>query len=316
MAGPGDWFLTGELFSEVERPGFRAFVEGRRFRMAAIYYDAIPMKHPGITWPQSVARHPDYLKILSRLDRIWAISEASRDELLGYWRWLGADPVPPVDVLRLGADFGPERTRRGQVVHCTPGRGGNNVQPDPFSDPVLLCVGILEPRKNQGFLLDVCESLWAEGLRFCLDLAGRVNPVFGGSLAARVKEAARRWPQLRYRGPVGDGELGHLYASATASVHPTIAEGCGLPLLESLWMGAPAVCSDLPVLLENASGGGCLPTAAGNLEAWKSSLRRLLSDDPLRARLEREAGSRPLPVWADAARAILSVLQGGKGSGC
>jgi glycosyltransferase involved in cell wall biosynthesis len=303
-AGRGDWFLTGELFSELERPGFRAFLEGRRCRAAAIYNDAIPMKHPRITWPHSVARHPDYLKTLSRLDRVWAISAASRDELLGYWRWIGADPVPPVDVLRLGADFVPDRARRRPVSARAPGDPVPKAQPEA----AFLCVGILEPRKNQAFLLDVCEALWREGLQFSLDLVGRVNPVFGRSLAARVRESARRFPRLRHRGPVNDGELVRLYASATASVFPTIAEGCGLPVLESLWMGVPAVCSDLPVLLENADGGGCLPAAAGDPEAWKSALRRLVSDGRLRARLEAEAASRSLPVWADAARELLAGL--------
>jgi glycosyltransferase involved in cell wall biosynthesis len=301
-AGPQDWFLTAELFSEEERPGFGAFLAERRCRAAAIYHDAIPLKHPRITWPRSVTRHPDYMKLLSRFDRVWANSASSRDELLGYWRWIGASSVPPVDVLQLGADFVPAR---GQVAKVDLRCGGQLLQPDPL----LLCVGILEPRKNQAFLLDVCEALWAEGLRFSLAFVGRVNPIFGNEIAARLKDAARRRPQLRYHGPVGDSELGSLYSAATASVFPTIAEGCGLPVLESLWMGVPVVCSDLPSLLENAVGGGCLSVATGNLEAWKSALRRMLTEEPLRFRLEAEAASRPLPVWADAAKALLSALR-------
>jgi hypothetical protein len=57
-AGPRDWFLTPELFSEAERPGFSAFLERRPCRLAALYHDAIPLRRPDITWPASVARHP------------------------------------------------------------------------------------------------------------------------------------------------------------------------------------------------------------------------------------------------------------------
>jgi glycosyltransferase involved in cell wall biosynthesis len=303
-AGPEDWFLTGELFSESERPGFGEFLAVRRCRAAAIFHDAIPLRFPRITWPHSVARHPGYMKMLSRFDRVFAISSSSREELLGYWRWIGVEKAPPVDVLRLGADFIPGR--RGQVVHCTqPDAAGYNVQPDPL----LLCVGILEPRKNQSFLIGVCESLWAEGLRFSLELVGRVNPVCGREVADRVADAARRHPGLRYRGPVDDAGMARLYAAAAAGLFPTLAEGCGLPLLESLWMGVPVVCSDLPVLLENASGGGCVAVEAGNAGAWKSALRDFLTNAALRARLGEEARARRLPTWAEAAAALRTAME-------
>ena len=50
-AGPRDWFLSAELFSEEERPGFSAFLAKPPCRLAAIFHDAIPLKFPEITWP-------------------------------------------------------------------------------------------------------------------------------------------------------------------------------------------------------------------------------------------------------------------------
>jgi glycosyltransferase involved in cell wall biosynthesis len=230
--------------------------------------------------------------------------------LIGFWRWQGAVSTPPVEVLRFGADFIPGEKR---VSFEPRGSLRNDSKEGPALTaksrmPSLLCVGILEPRKNQAFLLDVCEELWAEGLRFGLDLVGRVNPIFGRELAARLRRLGRKWPELRYHGPVGDAQLARLYAAASASVLPTLAEGCGLPLLESLWMGVPSVCSDLPALLENAAGGGCLAVACGDRAAWKAALRSVLTDDPLRTRLRGEACSRPLPTWADTARELRAAL--------
>ncbi|MEO5959244.1 MAG: hypothetical protein ABIZ49_09335, partial [Opitutaceae bacterium] len=69
-----DWFFTSELFSEEERPGWSEFIAARPCRLAAIFHDAIPLKHPQITWPQSVARHPGYMKLLARFDHVWAVS--------------------------------------------------------------------------------------------------------------------------------------------------------------------------------------------------------------------------------------------------
>ncbi|MBS0633214.1 MAG: glycosyltransferase [Verrucomicrobia bacterium] len=289
-AGPGDWWLTTELFSTEERPGLGDFLRTRRCRAGAVFYDAIPLKLPQITWPQSVARHPGYMKLLAQFDRVWAISQASKDELLEYWRWLGLAEVPPVDVLPLGADLGatPRVT--------TPRRSEGT--------PLLLCVGIVEPRKNQTLLLDVCEELWGEGLNFELRVLGRVNVHFGAPIAARMKTLAKKYPQLRHIEGAGDAELAASYASARVTVCPTIAEGCGLPLLESLWAGVPCVGSDLPALLENASGGGCLSVTAGDKAAWKAALRRVLTDDALVARLAEEARTRELPTWAGTAAVL------------
>jgi len=290
---PNDWFLTGELFSEEERPGFADFLAARPCRLAAIFHDAIPLKLPHVTWPRSVARHPGYMKSLARFDRVWAVSEASRAELMGFWRWQGVEKPPPVDVLALGADFNaaPRVTARAAPAGAA-----------------LLCVGILEPRKNQTFLLDVCEELWKEGVRFKLDVVGRVNPHFGPPIVARVKSLAKEFPGLHFHEAADDREVARLYANARASVFPTLAEGCGLPLLESLWMGVPCVCGDLPVLRENADGGGCWPVPLNDRAAWCEALRRILTEDSLQARLAREAMTRRLPTWAGAAETLRDAL--------
>jgi glycosyltransferase involved in cell wall biosynthesis len=300
-ATAGGWFLTPELFSEEERPGFGEFLAARKRPCAAIFYDAIPLRFPNITWPKSVARHPGYLKLLAGFDRVLAISQASRDDLLGFWRWQGITAPPPVDILTLGSDFEPgPRTDAGRSLAAS-GRTKD------LAPPSLLCVGILEPRKNQSFLLDVCADLWTEGLRFELNVVGRVNPHFGRPLAARLSALGRKFPGLRFHRAADDATLTRLYGQARASVFPTLAEGCGLPVLESLWRGVPCVCSDLPVLLENAAGGGCLPVAVNDHTAWKSALKKILTDDAFQGSLAAEACSRPLPTWSDAARQILSV---------
>ncbi|MBI5690900.1 MAG: glycosyltransferase [Verrucomicrobia bacterium] len=291
---PADWFLTAELFSEEERPGFSAFLASRSCRTAAIFHDAIPLRLPHVTWPQSVARHPAYLKLLARCDRVWAVSAASRDELLGIWRWQELPRVPPVEVLPLGSDVG--SLRRTTV-------------PSPHRPARLLCLGIIEPRKNQGFLAEVCAALWDEGVDFELHVIGRVNPHFGPPLLARLQEVRRRHPtHLFLHGAADDATVAALLATARATVFPSLAEGCGLPLLESLWQGVPCVGSDLPALRENAAAGGCVLVAPDDAAAWRDAIRRVVTDDPFQAALVRSAATRPLPTWQDAAQVLLAGL--------
>ena len=172
----------------------------------------------------------------------------------------------------------------------------------------MLSVGILEPRKNQSFLLDVCENLWREGLKFDLHLVGRVNPHFGKPMLAKIKTLKKRYAGLHYHEAASDETMAALYRTVRASVSPTLAEGCGLPLLESLWQGVPCVCSDLPVLRENADAGGCLPVAPNRLENWSEALNRVLTDEVFYADLVRQATSRPLPIWSETAKMLLGRL--------
>jgi glycosyltransferase involved in cell wall biosynthesis len=88
-----------------------------------------------------------------------------------------------------------------------------------------------------------------------------------------------------------------------------MAEGCGLPLLESLWRGVPCVCSDLPVLRENADAGGCLAVAPGDVAAWKSALRAVLTDTAVVQKLQAAAAVRTLPRWADTATALRAAIE-------
>ena len=288
--GPEDWFVSPEVFSAEDRPGWSEWLAGVRSRRAAIYHDAIPLKFPHITWPHSVARHALYMKQLAMFDHVFAVSEASRMELLEFWRWQGVKPQGSVTVLPLGAD-GLRLPRP-------------SVRIDPPS-PSLLVVGILEPRKNQIFALRVVERLWEEGLPVTLHFVGRVNPHFGLPTLRRIKELQKSAPgRVTYHAAADDRKLAKLYSQSRLTLFPTLAEGCGLPLLESLWFGVPCLCSDLPVLRENSVQGGCVSLPVEDLEAWVEASKRLLTDDAGWLRLADEALRRTLPTWAQAAGAI------------
>ena len=203
--------------------------------------------------------------------------------------------LPPVEVLPLGADW-PNFPRN---------RGGSE---SPATAPRIVSTGILEPRKNQVVLLEACAALRAEGLEVELHLVGRVNPYFGAPIAKRVKALSAGWPGLRHHTGMGDAGLAAMLRSARATAFPSVAEGCGLPLLESLWMGVPCLCSDIAPLVENAAGGGCLIVAGNSLQGWKEAIRKVLTDKSTHARLVAEAAERELPTWAGAAAGLWAAL--------
>lgn len=293
--GPEDVFLTPELFSEEERPGFEAFLARPGCRTAAIYHDAIPLKHPAITWPASVRRHPRYMELLSRFERVWAVSEASCEELQGYWAWMRLSNTPRVEVLPLGADgVGVPRAQQAAV---------------PKAPQRIVCLGIIEPRKNQTVLLEAFERLGPRAADLELHFVGRVNPHFGKPIATRIR-AASGSGRVFHHEAMDDAALGELLRCATATAFPSLAEGCGLPALESLWLGVPCLVAPIPALRESARGGGCLmvedPSAAG----WAEAIARITGDAALRASLSGQAVTRLLPTWAAAADRLAAGLAG------
>lgn len=115
-----------------------------------------------------------------------------------------------------------------------------------FTDPgarYVLFVGTLEPRKNIAVLLAAFRLLREEHGDLGLTLAGR-------SGWGRRPIPCDLGCQVRCLGHVPDEELVRLYAGASCLVMPSLYEGFGLPLLEAMAVGTPAVASDIPALRE------------------------------------------------------------------
>ncbi len=155
--------------------------------------------------------------------------------------------------------------------------------------PYVLAVGTLEPRKNLGALIAAFAGL-PEGLRrrHRLAIAGG-----GGWLGVDPAAAAARagiGERTSVLGPIADDDLPDLYAGAEVFVYPSLWEGFGLPALEALACGAPAIVSATSSLPEVVGEAAVLvdPHDAGALGA---ALERVLADADLRARL-RAAGPR------------------------
>ncbi len=291
---PRDHFISPEVFSPEERPGFFDCLEKSGCTNGVIFHDAIPMKWPEITWPRSVARHPAYMKALSRFDHIFAVSPSSAEELRHYLGWLGIPAMPPVSVLQLGADFIDINSK--------------NWRHSPGKIPLILSTGILEPRKNQGQVLAVAKRLWDSGLKFELHFCGRVNPHFGKPIAGDIKRAQGRGYCVFHHRRQSDELVLNLYARTHFTVFNSMAEGFGLPLLESLWLGVPCICSNLPSYAAIAPHGGCR-VVSGPVEmeeTWNS----WLSDPSLLEEVTREAGGGTLPLWADTAESIIGWMKG------
>ncbi len=296
-APPGTWVVMPELMYKERARLLVDYVHRHGWRLAVILHDTIPVEQPEFVPPTLPAQHAGYLRAFSRADLILPTSEASES---GWRKFVAAEGLssPPVQTCRLACDLtGVPRTTRLYVG------------PRQASGPVkILCVSTLEPRKNHRVLLDAYERASSVRPDLELDLVGAA---YEGSpdIKNAVLEAAQRLPGLRWHGQADPEKLRTLYAACDFTVYPSVVEGFGLPVIESLWFGRPCVCANFGVMAENAAGGGCLTVDVRDAEALAGAMLTLAGDDGLRRRLASEATTRPLKTWSEYAREILLCLE-------
>lgn len=293
---PHSGLLVPELFTPTVAAALPALFAATSGPRAAVFHDAIALKFPELTPSKTVARFPAYLSELLKFDGIAANSEDSRATLIGYWDWLGVpDATRPVVVtIPLGIDL-PSTVEASHT--------------DPTSPlPIILCVGSLEGRKNHLALLEACETLWSTGSRFELHLIGLAHPQTGRTALARVHSLQAAGRPLCYSGPVNEAALSAAYAACAFTVYPSLIEGFGLPVLESLARKKPCICSARGALGEAARDGGCIALDHLDVPTLAGSISRLLTTPSELAALAGAAQARTFRSWRDYARDLSSWL--------
>ncbi len=277
---PASAFVCPELFSPAvarSLPTLFRRIDGPR---VAFFFDAIPLTHPEFTPPKTVARFPGFMQELLQFDGVAAISQTTADALTGYWRWLGVRRPPPVTVAPLGADIVPE-----------------SMPPPAAGLPQVLCVSSIEGRKNHLALLQAAELLWQEGLRFELRLVGLPRPETAAAALGEIARLHAAGRPLRFEGVLDEPALRAAWRECAFSVYPSLTEGFGLPVIESLARGRPCICAATGATGELVHAGGCLGVQPADAAGFAAALRRLLTSPAELARLADEARARPVPSW-------------------
>ena len=284
-----------EVFSpDVARalPDIFAATAGPR---VALFHDAIALQFPEFAPRSTLARFPGYLQELLKFDGVAAVSETSKASLLGYWRWLGVARVPDVAAIPLGID--------APAPAPSPGPAGN------AGAPVILCVGSIEGRKNHAALLDACESLWARDARFELRLVGLSNAETGAAALGKLDRLRAAGRPIRYDGPLGDDALDAGYRGCAFTVYPSLAEGFGLPVAESLARGRPCLCRTDGALGETAAGGGCLSLGSAGAPEIATAIGGLLERPSELASLSAAARGRRFRTWKQYASELVGWME-------
>jgi glycosyltransferase involved in cell wall biosynthesis len=265
--------------------------------LTLVCYDTIPILYPHLAGLAQGVFTAYFADMAWCADRILCISEHTRQDCEAVLRELGA-PVPPTRVIRLGAEV------KGGLVDQAP--------QGPVADgrPFVLFVSTIERRKNHDILYRAWVRLRERGqVPYRLVFVGM--PAWGVTdLMNDLRQDPRVAGDIICLDRVNDAHLCWLYRNAAFTVFPSLYEGWGLPVVESLAWGKFCL----------ASGAASLPEAGGDwveyldpwdLEGWTERLGFFMHNPAeVALRNERIAREFVAPAWADTARQIHEAALG------
>ncbi len=285
------WLIIPELVSGPHNPSIeQVFLESKKLdvKVAWLFHDAIPLRLPQMYGHQSQAAaecHATYMKGLARFDLILANSKTTANHLRQFWEQQRIKPAARLTAVPLAQEF-PAQQRLQKLE----GEGS-----------IVLCVSSLEPRKNHLRLLKAliwlaAHRIWPVSLK--LVLVGWPNDK---QVVMMVNRALSLGLPLCWEQSVDDEHLLDLYRKTLFCVYPSLEEGYGLPVAESLWHRRPCLCSGEGAVGELAALGGCLMV---NTRDWKQlcqGLNLMLIGKELRSNLQQAIDRRSLRLWSDVA---------------
>lgn len=228
------------------------------------------------------------LPIVSRTaTKILTVSEFSKQELIRYCHVL----EDKITVTYLGKEH--IFSKRADVsIFAKHGFGDK---------PFLLAVSSMSPNKNFMGIVRALERL--EKTHFDVVIAGGTNP-------AVFSQRTSPFPSsVKHLGYVSEGELRALYEGATGFVHPAFYEGFGLPPLEAMACGCPAIVSGAASLPEVCGDAAlyCDPHAPQDIA---DKIQQLMGNEALRHDLRRRGLERANNfTWDKCAVKTLAVVK-------
>lgn len=287
-----------ERYPSVNLPHIIGYARRHGLKVACVFHDILPLSHFGAARTNSIEalKFMVYATGLANADLVAPVSRSAGDDLLNWFVETGVDT---------GAAGRVRPLLLPQELTNVPRASRRSVK--AADAPIEFCMwGAVIPHKNQIAVIDAFSALiQVSTLDLRLHVVGRVHPKLVHAISQAVGRSKGR---IVVHGFANDAEMAAIIKRCRASIFLSRAEGYGLPVAESLWMGKPCITSNIGPMTEIAEGGGCLlvdPTSPSDIA---EAIWRMATDDSLAAALEEQALNRPLSTWAEYARELVQMM--------
>jgi glycosyltransferase involved in cell wall biosynthesis len=217
--------------------------------------------------------HPEYVsdknrhdllrfvpKSIKRSRKIVTVSEVSKNTIANFYNItpnnILVTPIPPEKKVNLTND------EVSMVQNAF-----------EIKKPYLLYLGTLEPRKN---IINLIEAYCNNKMlyeNYSLVLAGKMDWKYE-EIAQSISKKQEEGYSIIYCGYVSNTQRAALYSGASVFVFPSLYEGFGMMILESMQYKVPVAISDIPVFHEVAKNSAAYfdPKNSDNIASVISDL--------------------------------------------
>ena len=287
-------FVLGGYWSRRELLRALRRRQGEGFLVHHFLHDVLPLTDPQFFPPEESIRFARYMR------EAFALSASV------------------ITSTRANAEEVDRLTRRGQLpsvpVHVVPLGDSDLLRVNPLAPPLslpasgyLLVVGTLEIRKNHRVLYEAYRLATADGTGLPpVVVAGQRGWLVEETLALLTRDP-RLQAQVLFADEASDAELTWLYRNCLFTLYPSLAEGWGLPVRESLSFGKACVTSETPTFREIA-GGLAVHVSPLDPRALLTEVRRLLSPQHRSATERRIREGFVFRAYEDVVRDLLAAV--------
>lgn len=267
----------------------------RKIKTVLTVHDCRYLALPALYDPREVETYRREMKrFLERVDMVAVVSEFTRQELVSHFSF----PEDRIRVIYNG--FDPLR----------PSESGCNriLDAEAPSQPYLLYIGVLDPRKNLDRLIEALARCRQAADDFPdLVIAGVSPGKWHGSKYALKAKRSGVFDHIHLRGVVGRDILMNLLQKACGLCYPSLYEGFGFPPLEAMSLSVPVLAGKGSSISEVTGPAACLVDPM-NVDDMAQGLRRIVFDDDYRRGLI-ERGHRQIKKfsWKKAAAEYMDL---------
>jgi len=255
-------------------------------RTVGIIYDLNVIDIPNASGRiERIVTRLGYRDLVKQSQSIVTISEYSRWRIIEHWNL----PADRVTAIPLG------------VAPAT-------VKPEPVqdADPYFVWAGAMAPRKNVPMLVKAFAQAAKQlpRARLVLISSGGADSVTVHNIVAELNLTDR----VEFTGFLTESELASRMSGALAFVFPSIYEGFGLPIIESMAVGVPVITANLTSTAE-VGGDSALLVDPMNQTELADAMIQVATDSQLRAQMiEKGIPIAKRHTWGHFTKSLVNIL--------